>query len=109
MKTTDNQQINEERRKANIRNTEYLRIGERVAWMAGVEFSARCQKLGVKLWVEKSRPTTTRDDRTLSGLIADFAPYALVYGIHYKGCDYAVGDMPRDLEKVVKGIEIATT
>jgi len=90
-----------------LTQSESLKVGARGEYKGGPEFTARCEAIGVSLWVEKrpAKPDAfTRNLRTFVSLSGD---YKLVYGISFRGADYDCGDMPRDLGKVVRGIEIA--
>jgi hypothetical protein len=90
-----------------LTQSENLKVGARGDYKSGPEFTARCEAIGVSLWVEKrpAKPDAfTRNLRTFVSLPGD---YKLVYGISFQGADYDCGDMPRDLGKVLRGIEIA--
>lgn len=87
---------------------ENLRIGQRGIYQGSEPFAQRCKKLGVSAWIEKRATQITQADKNLRTFINIPVGYDLVYGITYRGADFDCGDMPRDLGKVVKGIEIAT-
>jgi hypothetical protein len=91
-----------------ITQSEGLKVGQRGEYiLRPAKSRARAERLGITCWVDKRKSTRSLADRTLSGLLDDFAAYELVYGLTYKGKDHETGDMPRDLASVIQGIEIA--
>ena len=91
-----------------LTQSESLKIGERGPFISASEvFNIRIKKLGIVCWVEKRRKAPSGADKILREFIDIPTDYELIYGITYKGRDFDCGDFPRDLGKVIKGIEFA--
>lgn len=94
--------------KLTITQSESLRTGERGEYAPTTDTLATLIiRLGAKCWVEKRKATITDQDRALRAFIDVPLGYTLTYGITWRGKDYDCGDMPRDIGRVLRGIEIA--
>lgn len=97
--------------KLTLTQAEGLRIGQRGQYLpsntSGI-FAARLMKHCITCWIDKRRKTPSESDKALREFIDLPYGYELIYGITYKGVDYDCGDIPRDLGRVVQGIDIAS-
>lgn len=88
--------------------SEQLKIGERGEYIPGPITAERAKRLDIKCWLDKRKAQPSESDKALREFVDLSYGYKLVYGITYKGKDFDCGDMPRDLNRIIQGIDIAT-